>query len=256
MKVKILKITRLTVLIAGLTGPTSWATEIKREKIEQYIQETRVSLVEEINKLKDKLELRAGVSFTNRKVKADFDTEDDVQAPGFQTAIALRASPRFEINVSSYVHLGKVNQLDFEFDGMRLQGDGSQTSAAFAPLLKFIPGNVVMKNWYPYYFAGPSWSLQSLKLKPFIDRQGVSRIDHKLTYESVGGVIGIGLEEHLPFKEMHPVFLELLFSYMHAYEVKLVDASDFIEVKTISDEERSSKINGTIFMVNMGMTFF
>lgn len=236
-------------------GSVGAAQDEKKGQFKQFLQEQGDSLVDEVNKLKDKLELRGGISLVHRRVNASFFTQDDIKALGFQTAIAIRASPRYELNVSSYVHFGKSDELEFEFAGMHLFGDGRHETVAISPQLKIIPGLAIQTKWYPYFFAGPSWSLQAQKLKPFVDLAGTNRVEHKITFESVGAIFGLGFEEKLPAGENHPLFFEFLYSYMRAYKIKLVDASDFIEVNTITAKDKQSPINGAIFMFNFGMTF-
>jgi hypothetical protein len=100
------------------------------------------------------------------------------------------------------------------------------------------------------------WSLQSLKLQPFRDNQGTTRSKHKVTYDSVGALIGLGVEEILPYKKLHPVYAEIVFKYMQGRKVTLVDASDFTEVERVSYDDRETQINGFIILLNMGITVF
>jgi hypothetical protein len=108
-----------------------------------------------------------------------------------------------------------------------------------------------------YLALGPAWSLQTVKFDDEVQSDGpLFNRNQKLTFESYGGSLSIGFEEDLPYKEMHQVYIELNYSYMETYKVRVVDKSDFTETNILSVEESKQNFNGHFFAISIGMTIF
>ena len=100
------------------------------------------------------------------------------------------------------------------------------------------------------------WSLQTVKLDTFSSTGPLYNKNQKLTFESTGGTFVLGFEEDLPYKEMHPVFFEFMYSYKQSRKVSVVDASDFTETNILSTEEIGQDLSGHFYMVSIGMLLF
>jgi hypothetical protein len=76
-----------------------------------------------------------------------------------------------------------------------------------------------------------------------------------VSFENYGGSLFIGFEEIKPFKEMHPIFFEVGYSYMHSYKVSILDASNSANVITLSEGD-SNDFSGQYIIVRAGMALF
>ncbi|MBY0413408.1 MAG: hypothetical protein K2Q18_04555, partial [Bdellovibrionales bacterium] len=101
---------------------------------------------------------------------------------------------------------------------------------------------------------GPAWSLQTYV---FNHPQTTGNFNDKrrVSFENYGGGIFIGLEQILPFKDKHPYFLEIGFSYMHSYKVSILDSSNSAEVITLNEGD-SNDFSAQYIIVRAGMTLF
>lgn len=244
---------------AATEGPTmpEFPSRIQHFKEEQWPAiEGKFRIVREYLKFRERLELRGGPSITTREIKGANQTEEHVQAPGFNTLFTMSILPAWEIGAASYVYFGKIKKLQFEIDQTTVLGNGKFRDTTFSPLIRYIHPKEFISHWLWFLIGGPAWSQQTLKLEDFVDRHGTFRQNHKLTYESEGGVLGFGLQENLPHRSMNPVYVEFIYSYMMARKVTLVDASNFSEVQTIQYEDVKKPINGSIFIFNLGMSIF
>lgn len=199
--------------------------------------------------------LRAGVGLSQATVHAFDSSEDNFTGVGFNTQFGYRFK-RIEANFASYIYGGKIDDLRFNASGTDVIGSGTFVSASFGPMVKIFSNWQPFSGWYFYGSGGYAYSLQTIKLNNFQLSSGVFDKKYKLTYISRGPMLSIGIEEILPFKEMHPVFIELLYSYNKSKEANIVDTSDFTEVKKIATEESPQKIKENFFMINAGITLF
>lgn len=201
------------------------------------------------------MSLKGGLGVSQAQIKAIGDTKDYMTGFGFNTQFGYRFT-QWEVNLASYIYWGEIDDLQFSATGSTVFGDGTFRHVSFGPIFKYTT------NWQPfngYHFhlgLGPVWSLQTVKLNEFETTAGEFEADYKLSYRSTGGMLVIGVEEILPFKEMHPVYVELLFSYTESSRVYLSDASNFAEVRPISESESEQSIRGHFVMINAGITFF
>jgi hypothetical protein len=199
--------------------------------------------------------LKAGLGLAQATIHAFDSSEDHMTGTGFNTQFGYRFSD-WEINLNSYIFWGKVDDLRFEANQASVVGSGTLSNVSFGPILKHIFNYQPFKGWNLYFGAGYSYSLKSVKLTDFQTTSGVFNSNYKLTYISRGPIAAIGIEEILPFKEMHPVYIELLYSNQKSKKVSVVDTTDFAEVRTITTEESRQSIKGSFIMINAGITLF
>lgn len=207
------------------------------------------------NAYQNDMSLKGGLGISQAQIKALRNTKDDMTGFGFNTQFGYRFT-QFEINLSSYIYWGSIDDLEFNATGTTVAGDGTFRHVSFGPIFKYITNWQPIRDWNFYFGLGPVWSLQTIKLNEFETTEGEFEDKYKLSYRSNGGMLVIGLEEILPFKEMHPVYIELLYSYTKSSRVYLSDASDFAEVRPISEGESRQDIRGNFVMINAGITFF
>ncbi|MBK26866.1 MAG: hypothetical protein CME70_22885 [Halobacteriovorax sp.] len=201
------------------------------------------------------MSLKGGLGLSQATIHAFDKSEDHMTGFGFNTQFGYRFS-KWEINLASYFYWGKIDDLRFRANGTSVVGSGVFRHVSFGPVFKYIFEWQPKKGWHFYAGLGPTWSMQTVKLEQFQASSGDFNSDYKLTYISRGGMLAIGIEELLPFKEMHPVYFEILYSYKKSKDVSLVDASNFAEVRTISTEESEQDIRGSFIMINAGITLF
>lgn len=201
------------------------------------------------------MSLKGGLGLSQATIHAFDDSEDHMTGFGFNTQFGYRFT-NWEINLASYIYWGTIDDLRFRANGASVVGSGGFRHVSFGPVFKYIFNWQPIRDWNFYVGLGPTWSMQTVRLREFQTTSGVFTSDYKLTYISRGGMLSIGIEEILPFKEMHPVYLEILYSYKKSKDVSVVDASNFAEVRTISTEESEQDIRGSFIMINAGITLF
>ena len=204
----------------------------------------------------NKTSLKGGVSYTSANIEGLEGTEDDMRGIGFNTHFGHKWK-YFEVDLSSYIYWGNIDDLTFQANGESIMGSGSFRHVSFGPVLKYhTQYPKLFKNWTPFIGLGPVWSLQTVKFDNFTSSGSSFNSDQKLTFESFGGLVVVGLQEQLKNNEAHPVFVEFMYSYKKARKVVVVDASDSVETEIISTEKGQRKLNGHFFMVSVGMTIF
>lgn len=201
------------------------------------------------------MSLKAGAGIAQATIHAFDSSEDHMTGTGLNTQFGYRFSD-WEVNLTSYIYWGKIDDLRFEANQTSVIGSGVFSHANFGPIIKKIFDYQPIRGWNLYFGAGYAYSLQTVKLKNFQASNGTFTSNYKLTYISRGPTVVLGIEELLPFKEMHPVYVELLYSNQISKRVSVVDTTDFAEVKTITTEESRQQIRGSFFMINVGITLF
>lgn len=208
-----------------------------------------------VHAFQNDMALKGGLGLSQATIHAFDSSEDHMTGFGFNTQFGYRFE-KWEVNLASYIYWGKIDDLRFHANNTSVVGSGAFRHVSFGPVFKYLFEWQPIKSWNFYMGAGPSWSMQTVRLQEFQTTTGTFSKDYKLTYISRGGMISFGIEELLPFKEMHPVYLEILYSYKKSKDVSVVDASDFTEVRTISTEETKQDIRGSFIMINAGITLF
>ncbi|MFT6070902.1 MAG: hypothetical protein ACJAT2_001861 [Bacteriovoracaceae bacterium] len=199
--------------------------------------------------------LKAGVGVAQSTIHAFDSSKDYMKGLGLNTQFGYRFLS-WEISLSSYIYWGNIDDLRFEANNTIIAGSGLLSNASFGPIAKYIFDYQPIKAWNLYFGAGYAYSLQTVKLKDFQSISGNFNSNFKLNYISRGPTVVLGIEELLPFKEMHAVYIELFYSNQVSKRVSVVDTTDFSEVKLITTEESRQKIRGSFFMLNAGITLF
>lgn len=200
--------------------------------------------------------LKGGISQTYAHINGTDKSEDLMHGTGFNTHFGYKWK-YFELTLSSYIYWGEIEALTFNADGETITGEGTFRHVSFGPVLRYqFRGVQPFKNWFLFAGLGPVWSLQTIKMEEFTASGPKFNRNKKLAFESTGGVLAIGLEEDLPYKEMHPVFVEFVYSYKKSRKLSIVDASDFVETNILSSQEADQDLSGHFFMISLGFTVF
>ncbi|MDD0852264.1 hypothetical protein HBN50_04105 [Halobacteriovorax sp. GB3] len=202
----------------------------------------------------NELVLRGGFLASVSKIGTSLETTDQLGGYGLGTMFGYRRK-KFELNVSSEIYFGKAEGLKFEYQNDSVQGTGNIRSVSLTPLLKYTTEYMPYKNWNIYFAAGPSWVLQSIELDDF-ESNGIPVKDHKLTYDSEGGALVIGVEEQTEFKEQHPAFVQLMLAYYRSRKVSLVDRSDRKEIDILSEQDADQDIKTVSLILTIGLVIF
>lgn len=214
----------------------------------------------------DKFTLRAGLSFNLNQMHTDrlidhTEIEDDGQPEdetktvglGFVTSIGYRWE-NWEFALASDVLFGKITDVSFIYGQSTIRGSGHTRLVSIGPQIKYYTPFAILNLAHFYVGLGPSWSLQTFV---FSDSVTTGNFNNKkrVSFENYGGSLFLGLEEIKPFKNMHPMFLEVGYSYMHSYKVSILDASNSAEVITLSEGD-SNDFSGQYIIVRAGFTLF
>jgi len=195
--------------------------------------------------------ISTGLAELNSLGKKDF-----FMGAGFNTHAGYRWID-WEFQLSSYIYIAKMDPgMDFESNGERAQANGNLRNVSFTPMLKYLSKLAPRKSWKLYFSAGPMISLQSIKLKSFTRQDGVQAQNYKVTYQSYGAALAVGMEEITAFKQMHPVYLEIMYQIQRSHKSTLNDASSSKSVLTIQDEGTSKKTLNQMIILSFGMTVF
>ncbi len=201
--------------------------------------------------------LKGGFSQTWASLNGTNGTADEMHGTGFNTHFGYKWK-YFELTFSSYIYWGSIEDLAFQARGETINIDeGTFRHVSFGPILRYqFRGVQPFKNWFLFAGLGPVWSLQTIKVDEFRSSGPLYTSNDKLAFESTGGSLVFGLEEDLPYKEMHPVIIEFIYSYKKSQEVSVVDASDFVETNILSTEEATQDLSGHFFGISIGFTVF
>lgn len=205
------------------------------------------------------LAIKSGISYSWANIKTlqnrSEDNEDSMTGAGFNTHVAYKWVS-WEVALSSYIFWGDADGLRFRAQGNDIEGDASYRHVSFGPIVRYTFLSLpVYKNWHPYFGLGPSWSLQTIKMDA-PETSGTFNARQKLTYESRGGFVVIGLEEQVDYKDYHPVFIEFLYSYKQSRRLSVVENDDPTETNILSTEETKQDLNGHFYMISIGITLF
>lgn len=209
--------------------------------------------------------LRAGFSFKMTQLKTDRlidNHESDEDGPddetktagfGLATSIAYRWDD-WEFTFASDAVFGKFKDITFIYDQNSIRGGGHTRLVSLGPQIKYYTPYSILNKANIYLGFGPAWSLQTFV---FSDARTTGNFNNKrrISFENYGAGVYIGLEEILPFKENHPIFLEVGYNYMHSYKVSVLDATDTAEVTTLTEGD-SNEFSAHYIIVRAGFTLF
>lgn len=182
----------------------------------------------------------------------DEDTSEN-NGFGLNSSIGYKWT-NWEFLVGSDILFGKLDDLTFQLGSTSIRGDGSFRIFSISPMLRYYTPYTLFNRWNFFIGAGPTWSLHTFILSQTFD--GTNFSDKKrISFENRGGSISLGLEEIVPYKEMHPTYIEVAYSYMRSKQIFIVDASDFKDVKTLS-RGASKDFYGHYIVARIGFTLF
>ena len=214
----------------------------------------------------EKFSLRAGLSFNRTEIRTDrfIDNgevddgvpEDETITFGFGvvTSVSYRYDD-WEFGFASDILFGKIKDITFNYDQSSIRGGGHSRMVSIGPQLKYYtPYSLVNKARF-YLGFGPAWSLQTFVFQSAAVTTGNFNNKRRISFENYGGGLFVGLEEILPSKEDHPMFLEVGYSYMHSYRVSVLNADDTAEVVTLNQGD-SNDFSGQYLIIRAGFTLF
>jgi hypothetical protein len=210
--------------------------------------------------------LRAGLSFNltqihtdrlidNHENDPDEDPEDETKTTGygFVTSVGYRWE-NWEFAFASDVIFGKIKDVTFIYEQNSIRGGGHFRLVSIGPQIKYYTPFSVFNKANVYLGFGPAWSLQTYVFKNPTST-GNFNSKKRVSFENYGGGLFIGFEEILPFKEKHPMFLEVGYSYMHSYKVSILDSTNSAEVITLNEGD-SNDFSAQYVIIRAGMTLF
>jgi len=215
----------------------------------------------------DKFTLRAGLSFNLNQIHTDrlidhTEMEDDGQPEdetktvglGIVTSIAYRFE-NWEFAVAGDIIFGLIKDVSFNYNSSNtIRGGGHFRLVSIGPQIKYYTPYSILNLANIYFGFGPSLSLQTFVFKNPTTTGGFSD-KKRVSFENYGGSLFIGFEEIKPFKDMHPMFLEVGYSYMHSYKVSILDATNSAEVITLTEGD-SNDFSGQYIIVRAGVALF
>lgn len=210
--------------------------------------------------------LRAGLSFHLNEIRTDrlidnHETDDDGELEdetktagfGFITSVAYRWE-NWEFAFASDVLFGRIKDVTFIYEENSIRGGGHFRLVSIGPQIKYYTPYSLFNKANFYVGLGPSWSLQTFV---FSRSQTTGNFNNKkrISFENYGGGLFIGIEEIHPFKESHPMFLEVGYSYMHSYKVSVLDSSNSAEVITLNEGD-SNDFSAQYIIIRAGIALF
>ena len=208
-----------------------------------------------------RLILRGGPSSTWARLKTYQERGDEfLLGAGLSTHFSYRWN-FWELGTSNYIFWGNAENLRFSAQQRDLYGEADFQSTSFGPLIRyFFKENALYQphlqsHWHSYIGLGPIWSHQTIRFDSSETSESFKE-KHKLTYSSFGFFITLGLEEKSYFKEMHPLYLELLYSFQKSKKFSLIDTTHPRQVKVILTKELQRNIDTHFVIFSIGATFF
>ena len=213
----------------------------------------------------DNFTLRAGLSFNLNQIRTDRlidnhesesdDPEDETKTLGFGviTSVGYRWE-NWEFALASDVLFGRIKDVTFIYENSSVRGGGHFRLVSIGPQVKYYTPYSIFNHANIYVAFGPSWSLQTFVFS-HPTTTGNFNNKRRVSFENYGGGLFIGFEEIKPFKEGHPIFLEIGYSYMHSYKVSILDSSNSTNVITLSEGD-SNDFSGQYIIVRAGISLF
>lgn len=190
----------------------------------------------------------------------DDDEEDDKEDEHTSTGLGIYSSINYrfidwEIGFFSDFLIGPMSKSSFIWKESSIIGSGHHRMINLGPnFLYHTPFNPLNKaNLYIGF--GPSWSLQTFVFDNKSITSGDFSSKKRISFENYGGTFYLGLEEIVSKKSEHPWFIEVVYSYMHSYKASILDASNSVDVITLSEGD-SNDYSAHYFMLRAGVTLF
>lgn len=212
----------------------------------------------DIGKRLDRLAIKGGFGLSYVDISRGVQ-EEKFFTPAINTQLSWYQG-RFEFTANALLSFGKIDEITHEIDDKVFAGEGKVFDLSISPIIKYeLPYALKSGLWPTYIGAGPAWSLYTLR---FRDNQAldagfeVSSDRYKLTYDTVGYNIVLGAEELTRYKDMHPVYIELIYSYRKSRKISLVDTEKFLEADIVEFRRSHKRLEYHSIMLIMGVTFF
>ena len=199
--------------------------------------------------------LKGGGNFSVIETKSFLQSKDTHSAGGINSCVGYRFT-NLEFNMLSHIFYGKNKNITSITQNTIVSGTGYVRAISFTPSVKYLFDYTFKKVWHPYFMAGPTFSQHTIKMENFQVIGGAYTEKNRISYRSTGFTISIGAEEILKFKEMHPVFFEIGYTYLASRRLSLLNVVNMAEVETVSHEDTNEKIKSHILFMAMGMTIF
>lgn len=210
--------------------------------------------------MENNFNIRAGLSLGRMHLKSslipeNYKKKDSTESTsfGFNTSAGYKWN-NWELMLGSDILFGKLKDLTFRVDSTEIRGDGSFRIFSLTPILRFYTPYTIYNRWIFFAGAGPTWSLHTFILNNNLNNTNFSN-KKRISFENRGGTLNLGLEEVVPYKETHPTFFEIGYSYMRSKRIFIVDATDFKDAKTLSKGD-SKDFYGHYFVFRFGITLF
>ncbi len=211
--------------------------------------------------------LKAGLNTSINRIgvfEKDQDDDDDgkeIQGKnffggvGFNTHFGYRWD-RFELTASSTIFFGKVKDLAFVINENSFEGSGNYQNLMVSPNVRYFVPWSPLQQWRFSFGLGPIWSQQTVRLKEFTSNGDYAGKKFKLTYDSIGFGVGIGLEEKLKLKSLHPVYFEIAYVRLYSIKSYLVDTTDSTKTNILSTSEAKNDVGTEAILFSMGIILF
>lgn len=220
------------------------------------------SYAESLNSsIDDNFNLKAGLSISHLHQQSALipshtknESHSENSGFGFNTSAGHKWT-NWEVLVSSDVLFGKLHDMTIKFDNDQVTGDGSFRVFTLSPLVRYYTSKSLWNRWNIYASAGPTWSLHTFIITNNLSNNGQIDRNKRINFQNHGASLNIGFEEIVPYKETHPAFFEIGYSYMRSEQIFIVDASDFKDVKTLK-KDSSKDFSGHYIIFRFGITLF
>jgi len=235
-------------ILVFLLIPSGQAKEIS--KFKKQITKVR-------EKIKKNFFLYAGPSLAVTNLKT-IDRSKNRPGLGLNSQVGYK-SERFDFALTSFLFIHEFSDIHIEANSSDIRGRGKLRSFALATILK-IKSPMFYKRptttssklypWQGYFYAGPNFSLQTLLIRHPSIKGGNFTVGEKITYDSMGYVIGTGI--------MWPKlkqYVELTYSNLYGKNPTTVGGRAN-RVKIISEEKSDRKIHVQTFAVTLGWFIF
>ena len=160
------------------------------------------------------------------------------------------------MGISGHIHRGQVDNLTLSVpnggEDKIVDVDGDFQSVFLSPTLRYTFGNI-------YLGAGPSWSLQTVKLSRSRENFGSKQ---KFTYSSRGHLLLAGFQKNCSYEKSVqwskciPFYFEFSYFYQKSRKFSIVDITRSNRVNTLSRHAASEHLNTHAFLLSIGSILF
>lgn len=176
------------------------------------------------------LQIGTGIGFTSFQSRENESGYESFNF-GINTQFGYRYHS-FELGLFSNIYFGRTEDIKVVDNVDFVSGDGWVNGIDIGAYCKYFLPLSPVEGWRVYGFLGPALSLRTLRFSDF-DTNTSLDTDYKITLNSQGIQLRIGVEQKDKQKEAQPIYFELIYSYMSTYKGAVVDISDVTRQETI-----------------------